>query len=318
MSAASTLLGHLSALCADPSFSLSDVGTMKLLIRIASSLATSEKALYDMRNCLPLTLLVAALAAVPPSHYLHILNIYLEFCTSCRISIEIQEPFVKRLFAILRPDARSEDTLLLPLSKLLTKLASPSSLWSTLLVCISSSEPSSKLALYLLAIINTDRDPSFFPILQYQVVPRIASFLLQDVDELALSFLISVLGNHAHRSTAGRLEEDEAQRIVEKLLEIEQRHPLHTDTQETEKTTTVETTLSPLVDGKGEAVASARTGTSVNELVDVWRVMRMAVSSLAGSPSGLERLHVFCPLIFQQLKERGNALLSEGGQSERI
>ncbi|KAK2960922.1 hypothetical protein BLNAU_4009 [Blattamonas nauphoetae] len=42
----------------------------------------------------------------------------------------------------------------------------------------------------------------------------------------------------------------------------------------------------------------------------------MAVSSLAGSPSGLERLHVLYPLILQRLKERGNTLLSEDRQAE--
>ncbi|KAK2948681.1 hypothetical protein BLNAU_16422 [Blattamonas nauphoetae] len=318
VAAASTLLGHLSALFADADVSSPCIETVKLFVRIASSLLTSEEALHNMANCLPLTLLVTALTAAPPSHHLPILNIFMEFFTSCEIYIEIQEPTMIRLLALLPPNARSDDPILVVLSKIVTRLTSSSSLWHALLTCLSNSEPFSKLALSLLAIIFTDTDEKLTLVVPPQIEPKITRLLLKDLDELSLSFLLSVLGHRADRSNGDRLEDDEAQRIVEKLLEIEQRYPLHTDTQETNKTTTDGTTLSAHVEGKGEPTSSARTGTSVSELVDVWRVMRMDVSSLAGSPSGLERLHVLYPLVFQRLKERGNTLLSKDKQAERI
>ncbi|KAK2945409.1 hypothetical protein BLNAU_19678 [Blattamonas nauphoetae] len=316
-STVSILIEHLSTFFTDADVSSPYVETVKLLIRIASSLLTSEEALFNLANCLPLTLLVTALTAAPPSHHLPILNIYLDFTETCPFSVEIQEPFLKRLLSVFPPDTNSDGSFLVTLLKFLTRLTFLSSLWGALFPCLSNSEPSSKITLCLLAIINDKRRYEARFDIQRKKVPKIAPLLLQDLDELTLSFLLSVLGQNADRSNGDRLEEDEAQRIVEKLLEIEQRPPLHTDTQETEKTATDGTTLSPLVDGKGEPGTSSRTGKSVNELVDVWRVMRLVVSSLAGSPSGLERLHVLYPLIFQRLKERGNSLLSKGKQAKQ-
>ncbi|KAK2945218.1 hypothetical protein BLNAU_19858 [Blattamonas nauphoetae] len=317
MAAASTLLGHLSALFPDSDVSSPCVETVKLLVRIASSLLTSEEALHNMANCLPLTLLVTALTAAPPSHHVQIFTMYLEFFASCEIYIEIQEPFMKRLLALLPHNAHSNDPILVALSKIVTRLTSSSSLWHTLLKCLSRPEPSNTLALSLLAVINIGLKETPTLIVPSQIVPRIAQLLLQDLDELALSFLLSLLSQNSDSANRDGLEKDEAQQIVDRLLEIEQRHPLHTDTQETEKTTTDGMTQTPHVDGNGEPTSSTRTGTGVNELVDVWRVMRMAVSSLAGSPSGLERLHVLYPLILQRLKERGNALLSKDERVEQ-
>ncbi|KAK2960970.1 hypothetical protein BLNAU_4057 [Blattamonas nauphoetae] len=315
-SAALNLIGCLSSLFVDADVSSPCVETVKLLLRITSSLLTSKKVVQNVANSLPLTLLVTSLTAAPPSHHLPILNIYLEFCDNCHPIIEVQKPFLTRLFALFPPDSRSDDPLIVALSKLLTKLTSPSSLWETLVDFFITSNHPSRLALSLLAILNNDRmDEARFDI-QRKKVPRLALLLLQDLDELSLSFLISLLGQNSDSANGGGLGDDDAQQIVERLLEIEQRRPLHSDTQETEKTTTEGMTQPQHVEEKGEPDVSARIGTNVSVLVDVWRVMRMAVSSLAGSPSGLERLHVLYPLIFLRLKERGNSLLREGRQVE--
>ncbi|KAK2963968.1 hypothetical protein BLNAU_1049 [Blattamonas nauphoetae] len=130
---------------------------------------------------------------------------------------------------------------------------------------------------------------------------------------LALSLLARI---EADKQETPALNENEAQQIVDRLLEIEQQCSLHTDTQNTNKTTTDGTPLSPHVDGKGQPTSSARTGTSVSQLVDVWRVMRMVVSSLARSPSGLERMQLLYPLIFLRLKGRGTSLIRKDEQAE--
>ncbi|KAK2960898.1 hypothetical protein BLNAU_3985 [Blattamonas nauphoetae] len=317
MAAALNLIGCISSLFVDADVSSPCIETVKLLIRIASSLLTSEEALQNVANCLPLTLLVTSLTAAPPTHHLPILNIYLEFCDNCHPIIDVQESFLTRLLAVFPPNTRLDDPLTVVLLLLLTSLASPDSLWDPLLNCLSNSEHPSRLALCLLASIKPDLTRTPTLTLRPQVVPRIARLLLQDLDEQTQTVLICLLGQNADRSNGDGLEENEAQQIVEKLLEIEQRHPLHTDIQETEKTTTDGTTLSPLVDGRGEAASSAGKETNVNELADVWRVMRMAVSSLADSPSGLERLHVLYPLIFLQMKERGSTLLCKDKRAEQ-
>ncbi|KAK2945222.1 hypothetical protein BLNAU_19862 [Blattamonas nauphoetae] len=313
---ASTLLGHLSALFADADVSSPCVRTVKLLLRLASSFLTSDEIFISVGNCLPLTLLVTALTAAPPSHHVHILTMSLEFIAKSTVTFEIQEPFMNCLFSVISPDIRLDDPLLVTLLTFLTHMISQYLLWEPLVVCLSRSERSSTIALSLLTIINTDQKMKPTYPVHPQLVPGIAQLLLQDLDELSMSFLLSLLGHNADRTDYFRFEANETHKIVEKLLEIEQRHPLHTDTQETEKTTTDGTTLSPHVDRKGEAGASAGADACVNELVDVWRVMRMVMSWLAGSPSGLERLHVLYPLIFQRLKERGNTLLREGRQAE--
>ncbi|KAK2951253.1 hypothetical protein BLNAU_13869 [Blattamonas nauphoetae] len=304
-SAASTLIGDLSTLFTDPAFSSTCVDTVKLLTQIVSSLLTSEDALKNMGNCLPLTLLVMTLTAAPSSHHLRILTIFLEFSAKC-------------LTSIVPPNAPIDNPLIVTLSKLRTKLATPSSLWYTLVALLSPSNPSSNLALCLLTIINTGRKASTFPILHHQDGPRIAPLLLQDLDELELSLLLSLLGRNADDSTGVGLGEEDAQQIVERLLVIEQRHPLHPHTQHSHPATPSEgTTLPPRIDRTGEADASTRTNTSVGQVVDVWRVMGMVVSSLARSPSGLERLQVLYPLVFERLKARGASLFRKDEQAER-
>ncbi|KAK2960966.1 hypothetical protein BLNAU_4053 [Blattamonas nauphoetae] len=316
LAAASTLLGHLSTLFVDADVSDPCVRTVKLLIQLASSLLTSKKAIKNLGNCLPLTLLVTTLTAAPPSHYLPILNIFLESRKIYRLSKEIHQPFLKRLLAIFPPDTSSDDHVITGLLTLLSHLASHSSLWKTLVEYAVTSNPPTKIALSLLSRIWIDpQQISPLSVRRYDV-PRIARLLFQELDELSLSFVLSVLGQCADLSTEERLEEDEAQRIVEKLLEIEQRHPLHTVTQDTNKTTTDGMTQSH-IDRKRELVASTGKETNASVLVDVWRVMGMTVSSLARSPSGLERLHVLYPLIVLQMKERGNTLLRKDKRAEQ-
>ncbi|KAK2960923.1 hypothetical protein BLNAU_4010 [Blattamonas nauphoetae] len=254
-SAASTLLGHLSALFGDADVSLPDVETVKLIIRIASSLLRSEKTLYHMANCLPLTLLVTTLTAAPPSHYLPILTIFIQFWASYEIYIEIQEPFMIRLLSVFPPDTSSDDHVITALLTLLSHLTSHSSLWKTLVEYVVTSNPPSKIALSILSRMEIDpQQISPLSVRRYDV-PRIARLLFQELDELSLSFVLSVLVQCADLSTEERLEEDEAHQIVEKLLEIEQQFPLHTHTQETEKKYNDGTKLSTHVNGKGELVA---------------------------------------------------------------
>ncbi|KAK2946395.1 hypothetical protein BLNAU_18646 [Blattamonas nauphoetae] len=315
LAAASTLIGHLSTLFADPIVSSPCIETVRLLVGIVSSLLTLENVDNNIANCLPLTLLVMALTAAPPSHRLQILTIFLEFFTNSNISIEIKKPFLKHIFTIITPDTHSDDPLIVTLSKLLTSLTFVNSLSSTLFDFLSDTEPTNTLALSLMVNVKTDQKEKSKLTVQPRVVPKITSLVLKDLDERQLSFLLSMLGTIANHSTGGRFEENEAQQIVERLLEIEQRHPLQLDAEDIGKTTTDGMEPSPHDEEKGEAGASARTGTSVNELVDVWRVMRMVVSSLAGSPSGLERLHVLYPLIFLRMKERGTSILSQDGQT---
>ncbi|KAK2943273.1 hypothetical protein BLNAU_21797 [Blattamonas nauphoetae] len=317
VSAASTLIGQLSTLFADPTFSSPGVDTVKILIRIVSSLLSSATVLKHIANCLPLTLLVMALTAAPPSHHLHILTIYLEFSTNCRTSKDHFEPLLKRLIAIFPPDTASGDPLVQPLSKLLTNLASLPIVCDILSACLSDSVPPSRLILSLLTIIDAGKKEKSPLTIRLRNVPRIATLLLQDLDELELSFLLSVLGQNADESTGFRFEEDEAHQIVKRLLDIEQRHPLQPHTQDTNKTTTGGTTLPPRIDRNGEADASTGAETSVEQLVDVWRVMRMVVSSLTSSPSRLEGLHVLYPLIFERLKERGASLFRKDEKAER-
>ncbi|KAK2946008.1 hypothetical protein BLNAU_19084 [Blattamonas nauphoetae] len=269
-----------------------------------------------MANCLPLTLLITTLTAAPPSHYLPILNIFIRFWASYDITIIFKEPYLKNLLAIFPPDTSSDDHVITALLTLLSRRITPSYLWKALVEYAVTTNPPSKIALSILSRIWINPQKISPMMVRRYDVPRIARLLFQELDELSLSFVLSVLGQNADLSDEFRFEDDEAQQIVEKLLEIEQRHPLHTDTQETEKTTTDGTPLSPVVARKGKPTSSTTGEQGQRKLVDVWRVMRMAVSSLAGSPSGLERLHVQYPFIFQRLKERGNTLLREGRQAE--
>ncbi|KAK2940308.1 hypothetical protein BLNAU_24781 [Blattamonas nauphoetae] len=109
------------------------------------------------QGCHPLTLLVIALTAAPPSHHLRILTINVEFFSNCEKTVEFNAPFVKRLLSALPSDAPSDCLLIITLPKFLTSLASFSSLWSSLSACLSDSTSPSRNALSLLTTIEAGK-----------------------------------------------------------------------------------------------------------------------------------------------------------------
>ncbi|KAK2951627.1 hypothetical protein BLNAU_13511 [Blattamonas nauphoetae] len=116
------------------------------------------------QGCHPLTLLVIALTAAPPSHHLRILTINVEFFSNCEKTVEFNAPFVKRLLSALPSDAPS-DCLLIITAKVSDQ---PSILFplSSLSACLSDSTSPSRNALSLLTTIEAEpaRARTFLPL----------------------------------------------------------------------------------------------------------------------------------------------------------
>ncbi|KAK2951548.1 hypothetical protein BLNAU_13570 [Blattamonas nauphoetae] len=204
------------------------------------------------QGCHPLTLLVIALTAAPPSHHLRILTINVEFFSNCEKTVEFNAPFVKRLLSAL-------PIILFPLE--LT------------------------LCLFVRLHVTVQKRPVSSDHHRSRTGPQSPAPSAEPAR--ARTFLPLL----------------RAQQIAERLLEIEQRHPLHPLAQGTHATTQSDgTTLAPHVGRNGKADASTGVETNVVQVLDVLHVQRIVV---------------LYPLIFVQLKERGTSLFRNEKQANQ-
>ncbi|KAK2946756.1 hypothetical protein BLNAU_18352 [Blattamonas nauphoetae] len=209
---------------------------------------------HSPRDCTP---------AAPPSHHLRILTINVEFFSNCEKTVEFNAPFVKRLLSALRPsDAPSDCLLIITLPKFLTSLASFSSFGAhSLLVCPTPRHRPETPCLFE-ATIEAGKPEKHVLNVQSKDGPTITRSFCRTCEH-AHSFHFSVKAKA---------------QIAERLLEIEQRHPLHPLAQGTHATTQSDgTTLAPHVGRNGKADASTGGETDVVQVLDVLHVQRIVV-----------------------------------------